>query len=1225
MSTVNSSVPTLSPAMTRILDLFDRDPNRRIEEVIKVDQTNVQVVRQEIEEYHPTDSIKDSYRKILDRFQETPHKPHEGIGVWISGFFGAGKSSFAKILGYALEDRALDGTSAAELFARQTSDPTIQALLKTVNHQIPAKAVIFDVSTDQAVTNAEEKLTDIVYRILLRELGYAPDREIAELEIELEEQGRLEAFQEAVERVAGQPWNEIKAYAATARNRASRALHEMDPDTYPAADTWARTPKKVEVSANFVAKRAHELMQRRGDGRALVFIIDEVGQYVARSTDKMLDLQGLVQALGREGRNHASEWKGQVWLVATSQERLSEVVDNLEGKTVELARLRDRFAIEVDLAPSDIREVTSQRVLKKTPSAKAMLQGLYEENKGKLTQATQLTGTLQGPPLNAGSFAELYPFLPYQIDLVIGIVSGLRTQAGASRHVGGANRTIIKLAQQVLINDRTALGESAVGRLVTLDALYDLLEGLVSSERRRDVEEIGAAYGHDGVETRVAKALALLQFVPPVPRTPENLAAVLHPRVDAAPEREAVAAALQELAGVSKARETEGGWELLSHVGKSWEEERRGIEVFPKDRAALLTGAAEMLFSEVGGYRHQNLRTFTITPFANEQRLGSKQGDIDLRVRFVTDPEALPALRDQARQTSNTDQGQNALHWVVPISDELAGMLTDLHRSGVMISRHERDHTPEQAKLLTDEKSRQSSLRGRLSGMLKRTFREGDQFFRGVHTPLKEFGAELEDVVRGALRTAVPKLYPKFDLAAVQVRSAGDAARILENDALGGLPAVYYEGKDGLGVVQRRGGGYEVDTHRPALQEVLGYIKQRRDFGEKPTGKQLEAHFTGFGYGWELEAVMLLAATLLRASEVEVYSGRRFTSYADAAVREVFRKTQPFRSATFSPREGGLTFDQKARIAQVLEEWYGEQVFPEEGALAKTLRRRLPAEADRAVKVLSVLRAEHLPGADAMQDLVDTLRGILDEDAAEDALLAFHGQLDSIRSGLQRVKKLENALAESNLGRLHRARTAADRLWPQLEDVGFAATPEGEELAGTVAALREQLTTPEFFDHLPQIAQREDAVRSAYQGQRSTLAERIRERVQHLTDELRNREIWTAVPELEQQELLRPFERIREKAEGDTASLSEMSSDLLALDGLHARAGTRLIEIFEKLQAPEPEEGGEPAPRPVVKRIRASSYAGRGLRTEQEVLEALEGLRTACLEAVAKGETVILE
>lgn len=1209
MATVTPKEGTLR----KILDLFDRQVDRRIEEVIKVDQTNTAVVREEIEEYIPTESIKASYRKFLERFQETPNKPHEGIGVWISGFFGAGKSSFAKILGYALENRDLNGVSAADLFARQSEDPQIQALLGTINQQIPTRAIIFDVSTTAVVTDANQALTDIVYRVLLRELGYASDPEIAEMEIQLEAEGRLAEFVEGFANAyPGLNWDEVKHYTANARNRASRVLHELDPATYPNADSWAKTQHPLEINANFVAKRTWELMRRREASRSLVFIIDEVGQYVARSNQKMLDLQGLVQALGREGKNHAHEWKGQVWMVVTSQERLTEVVDSIGGNQVELARLQDRFATMVDLAPSDIREVTSQRVLKKKPSAREALKSLYDAHKGKLAEATRLTGRLQGQPLDADIFADLYPFLPYQIDLLIETVSGLRTQAGASKHVGGANRTIIKLAQQVLINPETDLGARPIGWLVTLDQTYELLEGHVATERRHDVDEIEGHFGREAMETRIAKALALLQFVPSVARTPENLAVVLHPTVESPPQRAAVETALEALEKSGKVRRTESGWELLSQVGRSWEDERRAMEVLPKHRLDLLDGAAGQLLGEIGPYRHDGIKSFTLAPVVDNQKVGGS-GDVELRVRFVLEKEALGSARDLARQESNTDTGQNAIHWVVPIPDDLTAIVDDLHRSLQMIRKYEREQlSPEESRLLGDEKARQSTLRGKLTGALRRVFPQGESFFRGVRTPIGELGAELQEAAKGALRAAIPKLYPKFDQAAVQVKNGAEAAKILESDSLAGLPTVYSDGKGGLGLVVREKGEYKVDADRPSAREVFAYIERQKSFGQKATGKLLESEFTGFGYGWDLEVVMLVAATLFRVGKIEVYHGRRYTSYAEAGVHEVFRKPQVFRSATFAPRVGEISLPVRVECAKALEEMYGEQSPLEEGALAAAIRKRLPDERMRVVEVRSNLRANDLPGVEALTELIATLEGI-GEGSIEDTIQAFHEQREQVRVGLERVSRLESALAGANLQLLRRGQEAARQLWPQLRALG------NTELAETASKLEEALTSAEFYDYLKPIRQRGDEIRAAYDAARAAIARETNDAVQRQVDDLRNREIWEAVPEESREMHLRPFEQLRAKAQGAAASLPELRSGLYALDGMHAEAVRRLIEVYEELQK------GKGDGAAVVRRLKVSKLAPSGIREEKEVEELVGRIREECLEAISKGETVVLE
>ncbi len=1193
----------------RILDLFDRDVGRHIEEVIKVDQTSTDVVQQEIEEYVATDPIRKSFERILTRFQETPNNPHEGVGIWVSGFFGAGKSSFAKILGYVLEDRDLEDISAATLFGEQTADPRIQALLKTIKERIPTKSVIFDISTDQSVVDAEQKLTDVVYQVLLRELGYSTDREIAELEITLEHEDRLSAFLEGFERLyPDKDWDEVKEFSVVARSMASAVLHELDPGTYPEADSWARTPHKVDVTANRVAERAYELMRRRADGRALVFVVDEVGQYVARSTEKMLDLQGLIQALGRVGKNHAREWKGQVWLVVTSQERLSEVVDNLEGKDVELARLRDRFPIEVDLAPSDIREVTSERILKKRSDAVQELRSLFMGNRGKLGEATRLSGGSYGGELDQEGFVELYPFLPYQIDLVINIVSGLRTQGGGSRHVGGANRTIIKLAQQVLINEKTALGEEPVGRLVTLDVIYDLLEGLVNTERRQDLNEIRQAFGDDSLELRVAKALALLQFVKQLPRSPENLAALLHPSVDAGPRRSEVESALASLEEARRVRRTDEGWELLSKAGKDWQEEKRSLDGSPRRRQELIEGLVEQVLEDASGYRHKGLKTFKPQPVIHGRRVG-RGGDIEIRMQLVPDEEGVESAEERARGDSNTSEGQDALHWVVTISEGVYRTIRELERTEEMVRRYEQETlSPEQSRLLGDEKASLQRQRATLVGMVRRQFKSGASFFRGVRTPLGQLGDDVRGVVSGALEDAVPKLYPKFDLVGVSVRS-GDSVKILESDTLSALPPIYYAGKDGLELIRREGGDQRVDVQHDALQEVLGFIQERAQYEKEAQGKAIENRFTGFGYGWDIEAVMLLVATLFRAAEVEVYHGRRYTSYAETSVREVFRKTQIFRSASFKPRGTGIDLPKLTACAQALQELYGEQVPIEEGAIAGKVQERFPGELARCHRVVSVLQANGLPGVEGLQELVTELDGIR-QGSAEDTVLSFHGQMASVKEGLSRLKKFEHAVDGENLEMLRRARRAKVELWSELRDVGRA-----DEVEAPVSVLQSRLEDEGFPDHLPEIGKAARAVMDTHDAVEKELRAELEEALQGELDGVRNRREWEGLDEEAQSRVFAPFATVRRKVDHGVGRLPELVSDLKALPTLRNEAQAKLIEMS---QPP-----GEEEPR--VHRIRASRYAASGLRNEQDVEEMLDALGKACREAIARGETVVVE
>ena len=336
-------------------------------------------------------------------------------------------------------------------------------------------------------------------------------------------------------------------------------MHQLDPHTYAAPDSWVQAAKdKADITAGKLAERCRDLMHRRRDSKNLVFVVDEVGQFVARDVQKMLDLQGVVQNLGRISR-------GKSWLIVTSQEKLTELVSGLDDKRVELARLMDRFPIQVHLEPSDISEVTSKRVLSKNAAAEKLLRDLFTTHSGRLMANTKLSADIQLPELSTDRFMDLYPLLPYQIDLIIEVVSGLRTQGGASKHVGGANRTIIKLAQQLLIHDAVGLAQQPVGSLASIDQIYDLIAGNIPSEIRGKITAIESEVQHPFAQP-VAKAICLLQYVQNIHRTAENIAATLHGTVAGDSVLTDVKQALEQLVNSHKVRLHEGQYRIPTQV-----------------------------------------------------------------------------------------------------------------------------------------------------------------------------------------------------------------------------------------------------------------------------------------------------------------------------------------------------------------------------------------------------------------------------------------------------------------------------------------------------------------------------------------------------------------------------------------------------------------------------------------------------------------------------------
>jgi len=272
-----------------------------------------------------------------------------------------------------------------------------------------------------------------MYTVLLRELDYAEDFDIAELEIELEAEGKLDQFVQTCKRLHGMDWSIVRK-GAQKLSRASAVLHELDDKTYPSADSWAHSQRNRDaaITVSKVVERTFELWGRRRKGLALVFVIDEVGQHVARSGDKIEDLRATVEEFGKVGKNLVKQRKisAPCWIVVTSQEKLDEVVAAIDSKRIELAKLQDRFHHHVDLAPSDIREVATKRVLAKKPQAEPVLKKMFTSSSGLLNAALRLERTTRRTEISEADFVQFYPYPPHYVDLCIGIMSGIRLQPG---------------------------------------------------------------------------------------------------------------------------------------------------------------------------------------------------------------------------------------------------------------------------------------------------------------------------------------------------------------------------------------------------------------------------------------------------------------------------------------------------------------------------------------------------------------------------------------------------------------------------------------------------------------------------------------------------------------------------------------------------------------------------------------------------------------------------
>lgn len=1243
--------------MHTIRDLLSRDLSQQIEEVIKLDQQDEQTVYTELTEYVATERIKRQYRELLDAVAEGPATATEDVGVWISGFFGSGKSSFAKNLGYILANRTVLDQPAAEIFIRQLEQQSphddgnvtrIRDLLAYITNRYNTHVIMFDVQVDRAVRKATEPIAEIMYTVLLRELDYAQDYDLAELEIELEAEGRLGDFivicAEMYDRGRAKPaktmpvtlpdvspeaygvWRRVRVGAQRIQ-RASAALHRLNPETYPASDSWAVSLQhETDITIRQLVDRTFTLMARRLPGHAVAFIIDEVGQYVARSGDKIENLRAVVEHFGKESKNRvqARQAVAPVWIVVTSQEKLDEVVAAIDDKRVELARLQDRFKIRIDMAPADIREVATRRVLAKKPGAEAVLTQLFNRSEAILKTHTHLASTSRPSDTTREDFIQFYPYLPHFIDLSIDIVSGMRQRAGATRHIGGSNRTIIKQTYEMLVSEHTHLADMPIGTLVTLDRIYDLVEATLPSEKRKDISDVLQRWPTDPWPGRVAKTIALLEYVRDLPRTDINLAALLYRQLGADSPLAEVQVALEQLHQADFIRETENGWNLQTAQEKSWTTQRNALSPAPVNRNEILEETLRTIFAgdaALTRYRYRNLRNFRVGVTWSGRALTSGEVQIPVQLVAVDGPEVYAAACDQARDDSRAKPHANEIFWSFSLTPMIDNLVEELYRSQQMVRKYDQLRAQNKinkadAASLAAERQRAQHLQGRLQDQVVNALAGGRGFFRGIAKDGAALGKTFGGILKRMFDFAVPDLYPKLELGARPLKGK-EAEEILKAANLMGLSKIFYGPPDGLDLVAQEGGKYVVNLNAPIVKEVTDYLNQQHSYGEKVTGRGLEMHFGGLGYGWEREMLWLVLATLLRGAAIEVtYQGHRYRNHLDPQVRAVFGGTNAFRAAAFAPRKS-INLTTLVEAARRYEEITGREVDVEEVTIAQAFQKLTQTEMEALLPVQATVQAHAIPVGDMLRDYHATLDEIL-ASPSDDCVHILAGQGVSFRQARDQVAAVRRATGPEGLVQLHRMRRVVNQVWPHLR-----AEAQDGSLADHVQRLQGHLQASTFYPLTTDAATALEALESVY---RTLYTARHAERAGAFAaaiEDVKAQPLWADVPEETHAATLQP---LTERACADLdlpddgltcrachATLAEMASDLAAVAGLRSNVLVRVQELT--------------TPEEKMERVQISTVVGMGrtLTTTEEVDVVIEQLRAHLQKLVDAGFKVILD
>ena len=666
-------------------------------------------------------------------------------------------------------------------------------------------------------------------------------------------------------------------------------------------------------------------------------------------------------------------------------------------------------------------------MLDKSARGAAAVRAAVDADWNKLQSHVLLSSPRHDTEFTRDELVRLYPLLPYQIQLFIDAVSSHRARTGAQPMLGGSNRTIIKLAQQLVIDRQVGLHDKPVGSLATADEAYVLLADVVPTAWQAEVIQVAERHGVDAVPTRVVKAIALLSGVPWLRLDARNFAVLLHDDVSAESLEEPVRDALATLVQEEVIREAEQGYRLQSPEEKDWEKDRRGLAMPP---AAYRRLRREAIKGLIGSLVVSTSRSFTVGLEIDSEAVSA--GDIRLVVQ-----ECEPADETSIQARSRELSAEADLFWTYKPSDDAYEASLETHRSAEMIKTREAARKSSvEVELLSDERKRLAHAEARLARVLGADLLAGATFFRGVRETVA--GKDARTAGQAAVEQRIPEVFPKLDVFAAPIKR-GDALAILKSDNLDGLPV--YLGDDGLGLIRDSPEGKELAVERPPLNVLVEEIRGRADYGKAATGEHLERHFRRPPYGAAPEAVHVVAAAAIRAGLVEVrHQDARITNARDRRLDKVFSTLPAFRSATFAPqRELDITI--RARVAKRIGELTGDEPPLALDGLAGAIRKAFSTDAPVLERVVASLRGLGLAVPEAVSRAHGLIQDLLARDD-EDVVKTSDEAWQDLVGGRQAAHALDETLTDVALSTLRQAMNEVEAPTAGLSEDARAAREE---------------------------------------------------------------------------------------------------------------------------------------------------------------------------------------
>lgn len=600
----------------QIRDMFYKGIDREINGVIKVGQKDKENVYQELDEYVVTEELNKYMNRFFDAYSRGLTGRTDKMGVWISGFFGSGKSHFLKILSYILSNKVVvnpeDGTehTASSFFLDgvKVSDKKLREKIRSVvAYSDDTDVILFNVdskSASDSKTN-KEAIKDVFMKVFNDYLGYCGSIPfLADFERKLDESGKYQQFKEKFSDINGSSWEESREDYYFIQDEIIETVSALGIMSEEAAKNWAANAESsYSFSIDQFADYVRKYCSKKGDNHHVVFLVDEIGQYIADDSKLMVNLQTVAEDLG-------TACQGKVWIAVTSQQDIDSITKTMGD---DFSKIQGRFNTRVSLTSADVAEVIRKRILYKTDIAGAILKDLYNQNESVIKNIITFSEGTPHMPLyeNADDFAEVYPFIPYQFKLLGDVLTSIRQYSSSGKHMADGERSMLALFKEAA----QKYEDEREGILIPFNAFYSAVDDFIDHTHRIVITTASRNPRLNSFDVELLKVLFMIKHVNTFKGDVDNLTTLLISSIseDTLELKKKVEVSLRKLCDEMLVQKNGDRYVFLTNEEQEAENAIRSIYIDPTD---TVNHVAQVAFEEVivmpnNKYRYSNRYQFS--------------------------------------------------------------------------------------------------------------------------------------------------------------------------------------------------------------------------------------------------------------------------------------------------------------------------------------------------------------------------------------------------------------------------------------------------------------------------------------------------------------------------------------------------------------------------------------------------------------------------------------